>query len=118
MTVERLNSSTAKQLKSIIDRIERLQEERDDLSIDIAEIYREAKGNGFNVKALKALISERKKRSRNPASYDADEADLDLYRSVLNGLATIKEDPPAEEPPLPPGREVDIPEGVVSAEDF
>ena len=48
------------QLKAIIERIERLEEEKKTISDDIRDVYAEAKGNGFDVKALRKVISLRK----------------------------------------------------------
>lgn len=48
------------QLKSIIERIERLEEEKKATSDDIRDVYAEAKGNGFDVKALRSIVRLRK----------------------------------------------------------
>ena len=48
------------QLKSIIERIERLEEEKKATSDDIRDVYAEAKGNGFDVKALRTIVRLRK----------------------------------------------------------
>jgi uncharacterized protein (UPF0335 family) len=48
------------QLKSIVERIERLEEEKKATSDDIREVYAEAKGNGFDVKALRSIVRMRK----------------------------------------------------------
>ncbi len=48
------------QLKAIIERIERLEEEKKATSDDIREVYAEAKGNGFDTKALRAIVRMRK----------------------------------------------------------
>jgi uncharacterized protein (UPF0335 family) len=48
------------QLKAIIERIERLEEEKKAIGDDIADVYAEAKGNGFDVKALRTLVRMRK----------------------------------------------------------
>ena len=53
------------QLKAIIERIERLEEEKKTISDDIRDVYAEAKGNGFEVKALRTIVRLRKQ--------DADE---------------------------------------------
>jgi uncharacterized protein (UPF0335 family) len=61
ITMETLHQSTKDQLKSIIERVERLEEEKAALSTDIKEVFAEAKSNGFDVKALRAIIRMRKK---------------------------------------------------------
>jgi uncharacterized protein (UPF0335 family) len=48
------------QLKAIIERIERLEEEKKAISEDIRDVYAEAKGNGFDVKALRSIVRLRK----------------------------------------------------------
>jgi uncharacterized protein (UPF0335 family) len=71
------------QLKSLIERIERLEEEKAALANDIKEIYTEAKGNGFDTKAIRKIISIRKKDS---AQREEEDAILELYMSAL-GMA-------------------------------
>ncbi len=48
------------QLKSVIERVERLEEEKKTISDDIRDVYAEAKGNGFDVKALRTIVRMRK----------------------------------------------------------
>ena len=48
------------QLKAIIERIERLEEEKKTISDDIRDVYAESKGNGFDVKALRIIVRMRK----------------------------------------------------------
>jgi uncharacterized protein (UPF0335 family) len=48
------------QLKAVIERIERLEEEKKATSDDIREVYAEAKGNGFDVRALRSIVRMRK----------------------------------------------------------
>jgi uncharacterized protein (UPF0335 family) len=55
-----LQSSAKDQLRSIVARIERLEEEKAALSADLKEVYAEAKANGFDTKALKSVIRIRK----------------------------------------------------------
>ena len=68
------------QLKSIVERIERLEEEKRTIAADIKEVYAEAKGNGYDVKVLRKVISLRKKE---PAERMEEEAMLDVYLSAL-----------------------------------
>jgi uncharacterized protein (UPF0335 family) len=76
-------SATSQQLKSIIERVERLEEERRGLGADVREIYAEAKGNGFDPKILRQII-----RLRRMAEADRREQEelLDTYKSAL-GMA-------------------------------
>ncbi len=63
MTEEGHNSKNAAgaQLQSIIERVERLTEERQPFTDDIKDVYTEAKGNGFDVKAIRRIVALRKK---------------------------------------------------------
>lgn len=74
------SSVAADQLKSIIERIERLEEEKAGLASDISDVYAEAKGTGFDVKALRKIISLRKK---DHAERQEEEAILELYMQAL-----------------------------------
>ena len=68
------------QLVSIVERIERLEEEKKTISDDISEVYAEAKGNGYDVKVLRKVIRIRK---QDKAKRQEEEAILDLYLSAL-----------------------------------
>ena len=70
-------------LKSFIERIERLEEEKAGIAGDIREIYAEAKGNGFDTKAIRKIIALRKKEF---AERQEEEAILELYMQAL-GMA-------------------------------
>jgi uncharacterized protein (UPF0335 family) len=70
----------ADRLRSLVDRIERLEEERKALGGDIRDIYAEAKSAGFDVKVLRQLIRLRK---QEPAEVDEQETLLDVYRRAL-----------------------------------
>jgi uncharacterized protein (UPF0335 family) len=70
----------ADRLRSIIERVERLEEERKVLGSDIKDIFAEAKSAGFDVKVLRQLISIRKKE---PAEVEEQESLLDVYRRAL-----------------------------------
>ncbi len=73
----------AGQLRSFIERIERLEEEKKGLSEDIRDVFAEAKGNGFDTKVMRQVIRLRKKE---PAERQEEEAILDLYLHAL-GMA-------------------------------
>ncbi len=70
----------ADRLRSIIERIERLEEERKSLADDIKDIYAEAKSAGFEVKVIRQIIRIRK---QEPAEVEEQETLLDLYRRAL-----------------------------------
>lgn len=74
------NSVAGQQLKAFIDRIERLVEEKKALQEDITALYAEAKGNGYDTKALRALISLRAKDRAELAEHNAT---VRLYADAL-----------------------------------
>ena len=67
-------------LKSFIERIERLEEEKRGLSDDIKEVYAEAKGTGFEPKIMRQII---KLRRMDKEEVDEEEGLLDLYKRAL-----------------------------------
>ena len=73
----------AGQLRSFIERIERLEEEKKGISDDIRDVFAEAKGNGFDTKVMRQVLRLRKKE---PAERQEEEAILDLYLHAL-GMA-------------------------------
>ena len=70
----------ADRLRSIVERVERLEEERKALASDIKDIFAEAKGAGFDVKVLRQVI---KIRASEPAAVEEYYTLLDLYRRAL-----------------------------------
>jgi uncharacterized protein (UPF0335 family) len=75
-----LNGTAQTQLKSIIERVERLEQEKTEISEQIKEVFAEAKGNGFDVKILRKIVRIRK---QDRAKRMEEEAILDLYLSAL-----------------------------------
>ena len=71
------------QLKAIIERIERLEEEKKTISDDIKDVYGEAKGNGYDVKALRTIIRMRKQDANERAE---QETILETYLQALGML--------------------------------
>ena len=67
-------------LKSFINRIERLNEERDALTADIREVFAEAKGAGFDTKIMRQVVRMRK---LDKADFQEQEAMLDLYLTAM-----------------------------------
>lgn len=68
------------QLKAIVERIERLEEEKQAIADDIKDVYAEAKGNGYDVKALRKIIRLRKQDKHERAE---EEAILETYMQAL-----------------------------------
>jgi uncharacterized protein (UPF0335 family) len=78
-----VNTDTAKRLLSIIERIERLEEERKALGDDVKDIYREAKSAGFDAPTIRMLI---KHRAEDAAKREEREALLETYLAALGQL--------------------------------
>lgn len=70
----------ADRLRSIIERIERLEEERKALGNDIKDIFAEAKSAGFDIKVIRQILRIRK---QEPAEVEEQESLLDIYRRAL-----------------------------------
>lgn len=68
------------QLKALVERIERLEEDKKVVSVDIKDVYSEAKGNGFDVKALRTIIRLRKMDSNERAE---QETILEIYLKAM-----------------------------------
>lgn len=75
---------TNNQIKAIIERVEKMEEEKLAITTDISEIYKEAKSNGFDVKILRKIVSLRKKDADKLA---VEEAIMDTYMAALGMLA-------------------------------
>jgi uncharacterized protein (UPF0335 family) len=71
------------QLKAIIERIERLEEEKKAIADDVRDVYAEAKANGYDTKTMRAIVRLRKMETHTRQEMDAL---LDTYRTAL-GLA-------------------------------
>ena len=67
-------------LRSFVERIERLEEDRTNVGSDIRDVYAEAKGTGFDVKALRQIVRLRK---LDPQDLSAQESLLQVYRDAL-----------------------------------
>ena len=80
ITTENTQTVAAGQLRALVERIERLEEEKKTIADDIKEVYAEAKGTGFDTKALRKIVSLRKK---DVAERQEEEAVLDLYKAAL-----------------------------------
>ncbi|MGA8401920.1 MAG: DUF2312 domain-containing protein [Stellaceae bacterium] len=79
-------------LRSFIERIERLEEEKKALASDIKEVYAEAKGTGFDVKIMRQVI---RLRRMDKDDLDEQETLLDVYRRAL-GMLPAEESQAAE----------------------
>lgn len=78
-----LNSTAQGQLKSILERVERLEEDKAAVAADIKEVYAEAKGNGFDTKIIRQVVRIRK---MDRAKRQEQEALIDLYLSAVGEI--------------------------------
>ena len=77
---ETTQTVAAGQLRAFIERIERLEEEKQTIAGDIKDVFAEMKGTGFDTKAVRTIIRLRKK---DQAERQEEEAILDLYKAAL-----------------------------------
>ncbi len=80
MSNEDVQGIAAAQLRSIVERIERLEEEKKAIADDIKDVYGEAKGNGYDTKVLRTIIRLRK---QDASEREEQDAILDLYKQAL-----------------------------------
>ena len=76
------------QLKSIIGRVEKLEEEKSGISADIRDVFAEAKGNGFDIKAIRTII---KMRKMDASEREEAETILDTYLNALGMLPEMED---------------------------
>lgn len=81
-----LGGNAKEQLKSFVERIERLEEEKKTIADDIKDVYGEAKGNGFDTKAIRFIVRRRKADQEKQAEL---EAIVDVYMHALGMLADL-----------------------------
>ncbi len=81
-----IGHNSADHIKAIVERIERLEETKAEFASDIRDVYAEAKGNGFDVKALREIIRLRKKDAGERAEH---EAIVETYMAALGMLADL-----------------------------
>jgi len=78
-----LNGEAQTRLRTIVERIERLNQDADDIAGDLKEVYAEAKYDGYDVKAIRKIVAMRK---MDRAKRLELEALIDLYLSAIGGL--------------------------------
>lgn len=79
----RTGGVAGEQLRTIVERIERLEEEKAGLAADVREVFAEARGNGFDVKAIRKILKIRK---QDAAQREEEETILDTYLAALGML--------------------------------
>jgi uncharacterized protein (UPF0335 family) len=83
MPKAKVGGVATEQLRSIIERIEKLEEEKSGIAADVRDVYAEAKGNGFDIKAIRSIIRMRKV---DAAQREEEELVLHTYMRAL-GMA-------------------------------
>ncbi len=81
--IDTIDTPAQGKLKSLIERIERLEEDKAAVSADLKEVYAEAKGEGFDVKIVRKVV---RLRGQDAAKRQEEEALIDLYISAIGGL--------------------------------
>jgi len=71
----------SERLRSLIERIEKLEEDKKEIATDIREVFAEAKSAGFDVKIMRAIL---KLRKMDAAARDEQEFLIDTYRKALD----------------------------------
>lgn len=85
----RVGGVAVDQLKSIIGRVEKLEEEKTSIAADIRDVFAEAKGSGFDVKAIRQIIKIRKLDAQE---LEEQETIFDTYRRALGMLPELDEE--------------------------
>ena len=83
LSADVLTAAAQSRLKSLIERIERLEEDKAAIAGDMKEVFGEAKGEGFDTKIMRKVIRLRK---QDKAKRLEEEAILDLYLSAIGGI--------------------------------
>jgi len=81
--LDTIDTTAQGKLKSLIERIERLEEDKAAVSTDLKEVYAEAKGEGVDTKIVRKVVRLRK---QDKAKRQEEEALIDLYISAIGGL--------------------------------
>ncbi len=82
------STAAREQLRQLVERIERLEEEKQAIAADIREVYAEAKALGFDTKVMRKVIAMRKK---DPQEREEEEAMLALYLQALGMLPDVEQ---------------------------
>jgi uncharacterized protein (UPF0335 family) len=82
-SIDVMNTVTMTRLRTIIERVERLEEDKAAVLIDMKEVFDEAKGEGWDVKVIRKIV---RLRAQDRAKRLEEEALIDLYISAIGGL--------------------------------
>lgn len=89
MAKNKVGGVAVDQLKSIIGRVEKLEEEKAGIAADIRDVFAEAKGNGFDTKAIRTII---KMRKQDASEREEEETILETYLNALGMLPDFEEE--------------------------
>ncbi len=89
MAKAKVGGVAVEQLRSIVQRVEKLEEDKSAIAADIRDVFAEAKGNGFDVKAIRQVI---KLRKLDAADREEQELVLDTYRRALGMIPELDEE--------------------------
>lgn len=78
--MESMDNSAAEELRSFVERIERLEEEKSNIGSDIKDVYGQAKSRGYDTKIIRKIVALRKKE---PHEREEEEQLLELYRQAI-----------------------------------
>lgn len=87
--MSRQHNASAARLRALVSRIERLDEEIDERNADKSEVYKEAKGEGFDLPVLRKLIANRRKMAKNPARFEEENEILQMYEAAMGSGTRI-----------------------------
>ena len=89
MTIMQIGNNSAEHLRQFIERVERLNTEKTDITTDIKEIFHEAKISGFDVKTMRELVKLRKKQ---PNEIEEQQHLLDTYMRALGMMPELSDE--------------------------
>ncbi len=93
MRKNKIGGVAVEQLRSIIQRVEKLEEEKTGIAADIRDVFAEAKGNGYSIPAIRTILKMRKK---DASEREEEETILQTYMNALGMLPLFEEREPAE----------------------
>jgi uncharacterized protein (UPF0335 family) len=80
---DNVSKNAAAQLRSIVQLVEELEANKKEIADDIGDVYTKAKGNGYDLKALRTIVRMRKMDAKNPTDQQEQEAILDTYLQAM-----------------------------------
>lgn len=83
------HNAGGERLASFISRIETLESEIADLNGDKSDVFKEAKGEGFDVAAMREVLKRRRKHAKSPGEYDEFVAIVELYEQTLADASSL-----------------------------